>query len=166
MPVQVTFDATSMEPGDYTAEIVVQSNDPVTPTLTIPVTMTVEGEVALSLVPALQEGSGLPGETVVYTLTVTNLGNYTDTFSLEASGVWVPTLSAATTGPLGVGESFVFTLDVAVPGTATPGSGDTTTIIAQSMADPAVSESAEAITTAVSVSRRPVFLPLVLKNSD
>jgi hypothetical protein len=41
MPIQVTFDATGVEPGDYTTEIVVQSNDPVTPSLSIPVTMTV-----------------------------------------------------------------------------------------------------------------------------
>jgi len=41
VPVEVTFDATGMEPGDYTAEIVVLSNDPVTPWVSIPVTMTV-----------------------------------------------------------------------------------------------------------------------------
>jgi YVTN family beta-propeller protein len=42
MPVQVTFDATGLQPGIHTAEIIVQSNDPVTPTASVPVTMTVD----------------------------------------------------------------------------------------------------------------------------
>jgi hypothetical protein len=39
--VQISFDATGMEPGDYTSEIVILSNDPTTPRLDIPVSMTV-----------------------------------------------------------------------------------------------------------------------------
>ena len=39
--VNVTFNATVLEPGVYEAEIVVASNDPLSPTIVIPVTMTV-----------------------------------------------------------------------------------------------------------------------------
>ncbi len=39
--VTVTFDSTGMAPGPYTAGLKIESNDPDTPTLTIPVTMTV-----------------------------------------------------------------------------------------------------------------------------
>jgi YVTN family beta-propeller protein len=41
VPVQVTFNATGVQPGTYTAPIVVRSNDPITPLVSIPVTMTV-----------------------------------------------------------------------------------------------------------------------------
>ena len=40
-PVEVTFDATGMQPDTYTTQIRVQSNDPVTPSVSVPVTMTV-----------------------------------------------------------------------------------------------------------------------------
>jgi hypothetical protein len=167
VPIQVIFDATGLEPGEYTAEIAVLSNDPVTPWVSIPVTMTIiEQQAGLSLVPPSQEGSGLPGETVVYTLTVTNLGNYTDTFSLEASGLWTPRPSVGSTGPLGVGESFVFTLEVAIPASADEGSSDLATVTAQSEFDPGVSSSAEATTTALPPPGWQVYLPLVLKNSE
>jgi 5'-nucleotidase / UDP-sugar diphosphatase len=39
--VEVTFDATGMEPGDYFADLVILSNDPMTPEVIVPVTMTV-----------------------------------------------------------------------------------------------------------------------------
>jgi hypothetical protein len=97
---------------------------------------------------------------------VTNLGNYTDTFSLEASGVWVPTLSHDTTDPLDVGESFVFTLEVAIPATADEGSSDLATITAQSGFDSEVSSSAEVTTTALPPPGWQVYLPLILKNSE
>jgi hypothetical protein len=41
MPNQVTFDATEVEQGDYTTEIIVLSKNPVTPSASIPVTITV-----------------------------------------------------------------------------------------------------------------------------
>jgi CSLREA domain-containing protein len=52
IPIQVTFDASGMQPGEYTTEITFQSNDPVTPSVSLPVTMTVEAspEVFLPLI--------------------------------------------------------------------------------------------------------------------
>ncbi len=40
-PVQVTFDAGGVQPDTYTTQIVIRSNDPVTPSVSIPVSMTV-----------------------------------------------------------------------------------------------------------------------------
>jgi len=147
--VTLEFDAATLSPGDYQATLAIEHNDPSQPSpVELPVTLTVVArQASLSLAPALQERPGFPGETVVYTLTVTNEGIYTDTFSLEASGVWTPTLSDNTSGPLGVEESTVFTLGVAIPSTAAYESSDTTTITARSALDPEVSESAQASTT-------------------
>jgi hypothetical protein len=41
IPIQVTFDASGMQPGMYGTEIAVRSNDPVMPSVSVPVTMTV-----------------------------------------------------------------------------------------------------------------------------
>jgi hypothetical protein len=167
VPIQVTFDATGMELGEHTAEIAVLSNDPVTPWVSVPVTMTVvERQADLSLTPPTQEGTGVPGDTVIYSFSLMNEGNYTDTFSLDASGAWLPTLSAISTGQLGMGKSFVFTLEVAIPSNATEGSSDTTTVTAQSGFDSAVSGSAEVITTAGPPLGWRVYLPIVLKVAE
>jgi hypothetical protein len=40
--VEVTFDATGLQPGDYATVLFVRSNDPITPSVTVPVSMTVE----------------------------------------------------------------------------------------------------------------------------
>jgi PKD repeat protein len=45
--VDVTFDSTGYPPGDYLANLVIDSNDPVEPQVTLPVTMTVEQAVDL-----------------------------------------------------------------------------------------------------------------------
>jgi hypothetical protein len=65
-----------------------------------------------------------------------------------------------------MGESFVFTLEVAIPATADEGSSDLATITARSASDPAVSSSAEVTTTALPPPGWQVYLPLVLKNSE
>ena len=41
-PVTVTFDATSLTPGTYTADLCITSNDPDEPTVQVPVTLTVQ----------------------------------------------------------------------------------------------------------------------------
>jgi uncharacterized repeat protein (TIGR01451 family) len=73
--VNVTFDSTGFAVDDYTGALEISSNDPDEPTVTVPVTLHVVAlEADLSL-----EKSGLPavvkvGESIVYTLVVTNLG--------------------------------------------------------------------------------------------
>ena len=72
--IDVTFDAMTMAPGIYEAEIVVISNDPCNPTLIIPVTMTVNPD-DLVVTPAENfESTGTKGgpftpECMTYTLT-------------------------------------------------------------------------------------------------
>jgi uncharacterized membrane protein len=107
-----------------------------------------------------------PGETVVYTFTLTNLGNVEDSFTLEVSGTWTTTLSADSTGALEPGEMFVFTLSVTVPLEALNGEQDVALITGSSENDPEVSASAEATTIAVvaPVDNYPSYLPLVCKN--
>ena len=149
-PVQVTFDATSLQPGIYTTTLYINSNDPLQPLLAVPVTLTVVGLPAgVEITPAEAGLSGPPGETVAYTFTLTNLGTLSDSFSLEESSIWTTTLSADTTGELGPGESFTFTVSVIIPSEAEDGAQDVAFITATSANDPGVSASAQATTIAV-----------------
>jgi uncharacterized membrane protein len=99
-------------------------------------------------VPAL---SGDPGTTVVYTLTLSNLGNITDTFELGAAGnLWEVQLPFTQT-TLGIGESVEVIVQVAIPPEAQAGEQDSVTLIAASQGDPTQTASAELITTAKAV---------------
>jgi hypothetical protein len=164
-PVKLGLDATMLSPGEYQATLAIEHNDPAqgSPIELAVELRVIERQAGVSLTPSLQERSGVPGELVVYSFILTNAGNYTDSFRLELSGAWPATLSADTTGPLGVGESLELTLSVAIPGSAEEGSSDTTTITARSECDNEVWDSAEAITTAALWK---LYLPLLLRNSD
>jgi hypothetical protein len=107
-----------------------------------------------------QVGAGQRGQVVAYEFTITNLGTYTDTFTLAASGVWTSTLpGGASTGPLGAGESVTITLLVTVPANAAGGASDVTVLTATSTLDNNVVVTAHA-TTAVFFSN---YLPVMEK---
>ncbi|MBE0410772.1 MAG: carboxypeptidase regulatory-like domain-containing protein, partial [Anaerolineales bacterium] len=82
--IQVTFDATDMEIGEYFAGLRILSNDPQISQVDIPVTMSVvePPEYDLELYPEEDAQSGDPGETVEYNLTLTNTGTSADTFEV------------------------------------------------------------------------------------
>jgi len=67
--VDVTFDSTGLAPGDYRADLLILSNDPDTPEVTIPVTMTVLEPAAI-----VDVVFGIDGLTVAFTSTVSGAG--------------------------------------------------------------------------------------------
>jgi subtilisin family serine protease/sugar lactone lactonase YvrE len=86
MDLQVSFDAARLEGGDYTADLVVASNDPVTPEVRVPVHLHVTGAPNLEVTPgSLDFGSPFVGATVTRTLTVLNTG----TDVLHVTGVTI-----------------------------------------------------------------------------
>lgn len=89
-----------------------------------------------------------PGELVVYQHTLTNSGNVSDTFDLNAvsSQGWAVNLGLSSV-ELRAGESATVVLTVTVPLAANPGDQDVTTITATSTVDPDVSDSATDTTT-------------------
>jgi uncharacterized membrane protein len=124
------------------------------------------GELSAGLLVMTPGGTGAPGSVSVYTFTVTNEGNYTDTFDLAASGAWTATLSTNTAGPLAPGEAFTFTLDVAIPDGAAPGEEDVTTVTATSGWDTAIWATVQVTTTAAGGEAYAVYLPVVLRASS
>jgi choice-of-anchor B domain-containing protein len=96
-----------------------------------------------------QTGAGPVGTQLNYTFTVTNTGDYTDTYTLEANGVWDPSLSASDTGVLAAGVSFGFTLTVTVPISYTGTVSDVTNLLATSGLDPLTTATTSATTNMV-----------------
>ncbi len=73
-PVSVLLDATGMPWGEYAAELCVASNDPATPLISVPVTMTVAPETDLAISKLDDPDPVRVNQPLTYTLTVSNLG--------------------------------------------------------------------------------------------
>jgi PKD repeat protein len=91
------------------------------------------------LTPSSQSGTGEPGATVSYQLTLANYTGAADSYNLTLGDhVWQTTLSTDSLGPLADGESATFTVQVIVPTDAELLSTDTVVVRAASTTDPAV----------------------------
>jgi len=98
--------------------------------------------------PASQDGAAHPGEQVVYTVQISNLGSAPDTFDIQGSALWPVALSAADTGLLPVGGAADLTITVTIPLTATAGESDVATLTITSQSDP-VKQTTAALATYV-----------------
>ena len=148
--IDVTFDSMTYTVGTYTAFLKVASDDPFNSPVVVPVTMTVV-PVAYGVVAALVDNSlsALPGETVTYTLMVTNTSNGpADTFDVAVSGETWTTTVPAVVGPLDPGQSAMVDVSVAIPVSASGGDQDVATCTVTSQGDPTQSAQATMTTTA------------------
>ena len=101
-----------------------------------------------------------PGETVVYSIEVTNNGEEVDTFDITLSGnSWVTTADP-TIGPLDPGEMDVLTVEVTIPPTAVLGDSDLVTVTVTSQGDGLEYSEAE-LTTTIYVYE--LYLPLITR---
>jgi hypothetical protein len=118
----------------------------------------------VTLTPATDAKTGIPGQVVTYTLTVQNTGNLDDSFNLAVSDNQWPnvTLSAYQAGPLLPNGTSVVNVYVTVPITATVNTTDTVTVKATSAASPGTSATSKLTTTAKSKDYY-VYLPIVLR---
>ncbi len=71
----------------------------------------------VALTPAVLNGAGKPGDTISYTLYITNTGDYTDTFNLIYSGNAWPLNAPAHSNSLPPGASHTFEVGVRIPAT-------------------------------------------------
>jgi hypothetical protein len=161
--VDVLFDASVVtDTGKYFANLVVNSADPENGMISIPITMTVvTASFGVDLSPDMAL-SGMPGETVTYTIDITNTGNVLDIFDLTLAGdVWSTTLSDSTI-LLNPGEVGSFMVFANIPALAADNDSDAVTVTATSQADPGTSDSVQLTTTSEWLKN---YLPTILKNA-
>jgi uncharacterized membrane protein len=112
--------------------------------------------------------SGDPGETVEYTLTLTNTGNAPDTFEIAFEGNDWDVHLPETSFDLEAGENVDVILHVTIPADAEDGDFDIVTVTATSTGDGEVSASV-ALTTTAMIEEEPepdwffLYTPLVIK---
>ncbi len=110
-------------------------------------TTTVRGAASVVLEPD-RSGTGLPGNWVTYTHTITNVGNVTDTFTLGGSSVagWTVNVTPASVmlGPQAVSP---VTVTVLIPAGTVSGTVDSTVVMATSVSDAAIFDSVTDQTT-------------------
>jgi hypothetical protein len=119
-------------------------------------------DTAFTLAPAADAGSGAPGDALVYSLTVENTGNLTDTYTVTVGGHAWPLAFPGTAGSLAPGASASIVLTTTIPLSATDGETDVVNVTVTSQADPALSAGAVLTSTAL-VPLRFLYLPLILR---
>jgi uncharacterized repeat protein (TIGR01451 family) len=106
-----------------------------------------------------QSAEGRPGSTLVYTVTVTNAGQVSDTYQLSTLNAdWTSILSTSSVS-LGAGASEPITLSVTIPHAVTFQSSDAITLRAVSQTDAEVFANTKITSTSV---WWPVHLPLLI----
>ena len=124
-----------------------------------PVITSIAEPYAVGVSPATQTDGARVGESVDYLVHVTNLGFTTDSYTMSSSGGTYTvsffdatcTTALSTTSSLAAGASADVCVRVDVPAGATNGEVNTTSVIATSVGNPAVSGSATVNTIAVAV---------------
>ncbi len=169
--VQVTAPAgTANGTQNVTTIEVRQQGGPATVLASARDTTVVGPQIGILIDPPLNVGTALPGATIFYTHTLTNIGSSQDIFVLST----VPSLGWDTevTPPfanLGPNESVPITVTVRVPTSVLSGTLDIATLIARSTTDPTIFGTAEERTTILQVaaaSLSPSFFRSITPNSQ
>ncbi len=165
--VAVTMDSTGLATGVYTSTLCVGSNDPVTPFVEVPLSLTVEDAPVYGVnITAVDDTlTGTADAVVTYTVHLTNTGNVTDSFTITTTGnSWMTQLSTGSV-TLGPGDSGEVMVMVHIPAGAANNDTDTVTVTATSDGDGTTTGSVDLTTTAV-VEGTPetfIYLPIILK---
>lgn len=109
--VTLNVDAANLNAGIYTSNVVISSNDPVSPQTTVPVTLTVNGAPALDVTPlTVAFDDTFLGQVTMKTVTLSNDG--TDVLNVTGLTFSAPQFSTQTSAPLAIaaGEDLVVTL--------------------------------------------------------
>jgi uncharacterized repeat protein (TIGR01451 family) len=135
--ITVSVDTTSLTPGaTYQGNLCVFSNDPAMPLVVTPVTMHVgdlDGFYDVLLHPAAAAQTAAPGDTVNYTIQLTNTGSLASSFSFEAVNPDFDDVEWSYTVPSDVnldpGQSTSVSVSVHVPAGAAPSERDYVAIV-------------------------------------
>ena len=161
LTVTVTIPGDAAHNAQDVAAVAATSQGDATATAQVNLTTTAIAPVyAVSLTPD-QAASGAPGESVMYELVITNLGNSADTFDLSLTTVWDATISAESIF-LAPGFSANLTVTVAIPGDAAHNAQDVAAVTATSQGNAAATSQVNLTTTALRP-RFMIYLPVAMR---
>ena len=146
--------------GNYTA-VVTASNALGSDTASTSVIVTPVYGVTLS---SDQTQSAVPGQSVIYTLTITNTGLIADRFDLTATGQTWATILSTSMVELAATASADFIVTVAIPAGAGSQESDTVTITATSQGDSSKTDTA-VLTTVSTGEKAKIYIPIVISTT-
>ena len=158
LDVNITFDATVVtQTGQYYGIMKIKDDTPNAP-IQIPVTMTVitNPNFSVALAASISQTSD-PGQTVTYTLWLTNTGNVIDSYTLSVSGNSWSTLLSEDQFTLQAGKSAMLTAVVSIPANAPGGTTDVATVTAAS------ADASDSATLTTVTNEYLLYLPFVAK---
>lgn len=160
----VTVEVEAPDIPDVADTFTLTATSVASPTLTLQATGTTETAVHPNLaISGDTTGEGFPGEMVIYRLTITNIGDYRDTYTIAINdSQWPTTVFPAITDLLEPGASQ--TIDVLV--TAGDSGSDTAALTVTSNLDPDVGRTIHLTTAVTSIPPLPYasYLPLHLQD--
>ena len=157
-PITLTFDAAGVTAGTYQAYIKVTSDTPYGAT-NIPVSLTVNPAYGVSVTLRTAPQAAYGGQSVQYSVEVSNTGNTGDLYDITLSGNAWASSAPPTIGMLSAGASDVFALTVTVPVGTLEGS-DQVLVSVTSRGDATQSASVQVTTTAKAYH---LFLPVSMR---
>lgn len=135
------------------------------------VTPATPGTHGVTLAPAGDWQSAGPGDVLQFTLTLTNTGSFMDSYVVTASGnSWTAQITGNFSN-VASGTARTVTVMITVPGTASDGEWDQTTLTARSLANPPVHDRADLVVALNQNGPLPlpttpplIYLPLLMKD--
>ncbi|MDY7078345.1 MAG: PKD domain-containing protein [Chloroflexota bacterium] len=157
--VVVDFDASGLAIDVYTTTLLISSNDPLQPLVSVPVTLTVQEQAEITVDPSSLLVTLNAGDTTSRTLTIGNQGAINLTWSLAES----PAVGWLGEAPTGGTVTPMGSEDVVVTFSATDLMSSTyTTTLQITSNDP---DGPVSVPVSMVVVRYDIFLPIVLKNT-
>ena len=146
--VQVTVPANAVASASDVATVTATSLGDASQTASSALTTTANQVYGVIQTPASSAQNGNPGAVVIYTFTLTNTGNSSDSYAISITGAtWSTVANPTTVGPVAAGASATVQVQVTVPSNAVDGTSDTATVTATSQGDNTQSASSTATTT-------------------
>ncbi|MBP7686751.1 MAG: DUF11 domain-containing protein [Thermoflexales bacterium] len=149
--VVVTIPAGAAGGASDTVNVKVTSQADPSKFATAALTTTANTVRGVTVTPGTVGQSGLPGAIVTYTLSVTNTGEASDTFTVTLSGNAFVTNAPASIGPLAAGANTTLNVVVTIPAGAAGGASDAANVKITSRGDPSKFVNSTLTTTANSV---------------
>ncbi|MCP4361422.1 MAG: hypothetical protein GY796_25710 [Chloroflexi bacterium] len=162
MTATISVEVTAPNMPNVTDSFVITATSATLPTIVHPTATGTTNAVASPGIVVLSPPpqSGNVGTTITHTITVTNSGDYTDTFAVSISGnAWPTSGSAPSVGPLAPNESSVVEIYVTM---GAAGSSDMATVTFTSGLNPTIFRS---VTTTSNAQQFNLFLPMILKEN-